>query len=53
MLRVSKTSVMRIPVVPGGDPSVAYDDDLYQRGVRDAVLVGFVVDNMLDQHGAD
>lgn len=46
-----ETNVIRIPVVPGCDPRIAYGD-LYARGVRGAVLESFGVGNMPDQRGA-
>ncbi|GFR47448.1 hypothetical protein Agub_g9172 [Astrephomene gubernaculifera] len=42
--------VIRIPVVPGSDPRVAYGD-LYGRGVRGVVLEAFGVGNLPDQAG--
>jgi L-asparaginase type I len=42
--------VMRVPIVPGSDPRVAYGD-LYGRGVRGVVLEAFGVGNMPDQDG--
>jgi len=41
------TCVVRIPIVPGCDPSQAYGD-LYGRGVRGIVLEAFGVGNMPD-----
>ncbi|KAG2500713.1 hypothetical protein HYH03_001478 [Edaphochlamys debaryana] len=40
--------VIRIPVVPGSDPRMAYGD-LYGRGVRGVVLEAFGVGNLPDQ----
>ncbi|GIM03335.1 hypothetical protein Vretimale_8082 [Volvox reticuliferus] len=40
--------VIRIPVVPGSDPRIAYGD-LYGRGVRGVVLEAFGVGNLPDQ----
>lgn len=40
-------SVMRVPIVPGCDPRIAYGN-LYERGVRGIVLEAFGVGNMPD-----
>lgn len=40
-------NVIRIPIVPGSDPRVAYGD-LYKRGVKGVVLETFGVGNMPD-----
>ena len=43
---------MRIPIVPGSDPRLAYGD-LHSRGVRGVILEAFGVGNMPDkpEHG--
>lgn len=46
-----ETNVIRIPVVPGVNPAVAYGD-LYGRGVRGAVLESFGVGNLPDTRSA-
>lgn len=44
-------AVVRIPVIPGCNPRLAYGD-LYQRGVRGAVLESFGVGNLPDTKSA-
>lgn len=46
-----ETNVIRIPVIPGVEPQVAYGD-LHGRGVRGACLESFGVGNMPDQKSA-
>lgn len=43
-----ETRVMRLPVVPGCDPRIAYGD-LYGRGIRGIVLEAFGVGNLPDK----
>jgi L-asparaginase len=43
-----ETRVMRLPVVPGCDPRIAYGD-LYGRGMRGIILEAFGVGNLPDQ----
>lgn len=42
--------VLRVPIVPGSDPRMAYGD-LYGRGIRGIVLEGFGVGNLPDKSG--
>ena len=46
-----ESNVLRVPIVPGSDPRVAYGD-LVGRGVRGVVLEAFGVGNMPDRHTA-
>jgi L-asparaginase/Glu-tRNA(Gln) amidotransferase subunit D len=41
---------MRVPVIPGCDPRIAYGD-LYSRGVRGVILEAFGVGNLPDKRG--
>ena len=46
-----ETNVIRVPIVPGSDPRVAYGN-LMERGGRGIVLESFGVGNMPDTEGA-